>query len=425
MILALYMLVGAAVAAAPTTHADETVIHAGVLISEADSPAREKQTIVVANGVIIRIENGYSNAADAIDLSCCVIAPGFIDMHSHVTIENGEGDPRMTLLMAYAAPKSQSALSAAGRARRLLRMGFTTIRNLGDPSNVSSDLRDAIARGDVDGPRMIVAGGAQIGVSGGDYDPGGLRFSEEAEKLALTEGQCDGAEDCRAAVRRAFRRGADVIKLRLSSISAMKPGVKRLEHPEELEAVVETAHELGLRVAAHAFTSDRAAMAIAAGADTIEHSVLTAENLAAMKKSGAAYTPTLEAARVVAPMMAPFMGADFYEQHLQSTKAAYDAGVPVLFGSDLGAIDVDELPNEFVQLAEAGLPPKIVLKAATSAAAKALGMSESIGSLKPGMAADMVAMESSPLKDVAAYRTVVFVMKDGRVFRNDVTRTEP
>ena len=144
-----------------------------------------------------------------------------------------------------------------------------------------------------------------------------------------------------------------------------------------------------------------------------------------MKKSGAAYTPTLEAARVVAPMMAPFMGADFYEQHLQSTKAAYDAGVPVLFGSDLGAIDVDELPNEFVQLAEAGLPPKIVLKAATSAAAKALGMSESIGALKPGMAADMVAMESSPLKDVAAYRTVVFVMKDGRVFRNDVTRTEP
>ena len=97
----------------------------------------------------------------------------------------------------------------------------------------------------------------------------------------------------------------------------------------------------------------------------------------------------------------------------------------MLFGSDLGAIDVDELPNEFVQLAEAGLPPKIVLKAATSAAAKALGMSESIGALKPGMAADMVAMESSPLKDVAAYRTVVFVMKDGKVFRNDLTRTEP
>jgi imidazolonepropionase-like amidohydrolase len=313
-----------------------------------------------------------------------------------------------------------TALAAAGRTRELLQLGFTTIRNLGDPANVSRDLRDAIARGQVDGPRMVVAGGAQIGVSGGDYDPGSLRLSETAEDLALTEGQCDGIEQCRKAVRSAFRRGADVIKMRLSSVSLVTPNVKQLERQEEIDAIVDTAHDLGLSVAAHASTDDRAAMAISAGADTIEHSPLSSQSIAAMKAKGTAYTPTLQAAKQVGPMIKAITGKDFFAEASASALEAYKAGVPVLFGSDLGAIPVADIPLEFERLAEAGIPLEGVLAAGTSAAAKALGMRDRIGAIRPGLAADLVAMQNNPLDDAGAYRTVVFVMKDGKVYRDDL-----
>jgi imidazolonepropionase-like amidohydrolase len=313
-----------------------------------------------------------------------------------------------------------TVLAAAGRTRELLQLGFTTIRNLGDPSNVSRDLRDAIGLGQVEGPRMIVAGGAQIGVSGGDYDPGALRLSESAEALALTEGQCDSVEACRKAVRSAFGRGADVIKMRLSSVSLVKTNVKRLERQDEINAIVETAHDLGLRVATHASTDDRAAMAIAAGADTIEHSPLSALSIAAMKTNGTAYTPTLQAAKQLGPMIKAVTGKDYFADASASAREAYEAGVPVLLGSDLGAVSVSDVPLEFERLAEAGIPLDGVLAAGTSAAAKALGMSDRIGAIKSGMAADIVAMQLNPLDDASAYGTVVFVMKGGKVYRDDL-----
>jgi imidazolonepropionase-like amidohydrolase len=414
------LLSTAAFALATFASAEEIVIQAGTLITDARSPALAAQTLVVENGVIVRIIAGYTDQADAIDLSCCVVSPGFIDMHTHVTLVGLEDNPRLGLLNAYASPKSMTVLAAAGRTRELLQLGFTTIRNLGDPSNVSRDLRDAIGLGQVEGPRMIVAGGAQIGVSGGDYDPGALRLSESAEALALTEGQCDSVEACRKAVRSAFGRGADVIKMRLSSVSLVKTNVKRLERQDEINAIVETAHDLGLRVATHASTDDRAAMAIAAGADTIEHSPLSALSIAAMKTNGTAYTPTLQAAKQLGPMIKAVTGKDYFADASASAREAYEAGVPVLLGSDLGAVSVSDVPLEFERLAEAGIPLDGVLAAGTSAAAKALGMSDRIGAIKSGMAADIVAMQLNPLDDASAYGTVVFVMKGGKVYRDDL-----
>ena len=397
----------------------ETIIHAGTLITDADTKPQQQQSIIIENGMVVRIVDGFLNAPSVIDLSCCVVVPGFIDMHTHITLENVEADPRTVLLITYASPKSQVALAAAGRARDVLNLGFTTIRNLGDPADVSRDLRDAIARGQVPGPRMIVAGGAQIGVSGGDYDPGVLRLSKDAEALAPTDGQCDGPTACRAVVRSAFRRGADVIKLRLSSVSLVNPNVKRLEHEDEIAAIVETAHELGLRVAAHASTEESATMAIAAGVDTIEHAPLSVQNIDAMGKADIAYTPTLQASFQLAPMIKKMTGKDFYGAGLRSAKAAYDRGIPVLFGSDLGAISVADMPAEFERLAEAGIPLNGVLKSATSAAAAALDMSDQIGAIRPGLSADIVAMRKNPFADVGAYQTVFFVMKGGRIYRNE------
>lgn len=397
----------------------ETIIHAGTLIADADTQPKQKQSIVIENGKVVRILDGFIDAPGAVDLSCCVVVPGFIDMHTHITLENAEDDPRAALLITYWSTKSQVALAAAGRARDVLNLGFTTIRNLGDPANVSRDLRDAIARGQVVGPRMIVAGGSQIGVSGGDYDPGALRLSKDAEALVPTDGQCDGPAACRAVVRSAFRRGADVIKLRLSSVSLVNPKVKRLEHEDEIAAIVETAHDLGMRVAAHASTADRATMAIAAGVDTIEHAPLSAQNIAAMRKANIAYTPTLQASLQLGPMIKRMAGIDYDDAVLRSAKAAYDRGIPVLFGSDLGAISVADMPAEFERLAEAGIPLDGVLKSATSAAAAALGMSDQIGAIRPGLSADIVAMRKNPLADVGAYQTVVFVMKGGRIYKNE------
>lgn len=413
------LLSAAVVAVAATANAEEIVIHAGTLITEAGAPAKSTQSVVIENGVIVRIVAGYLQHDGAIDLSCCVVSPGFIDMHTHVTLESAEQNPRMSILDAYASPQSMTALAAAGRARDMLRSGFTTIRNLGDPANVSRDLRDAIARGQVDGPRMIVAGGAQIGVSGGDYDPGQLRLSDSAEQFTLTEGQCDGVEDCRKAVRAAYGRGADVIKMRLSSVSLMDPTVKRLERQEELNAIVQTAHDLGLRVAAHASTDDRAAMAIAAGADTIEHAPMSARSIALMKSAGTAYTPTMQATEHVSSMLKAINGKDIMQELNVSVREAYRQGVPILFGSDLGAIDVADVPLEFERLAEAGIPPEGVLSAATKSAAKALGLESRIGIIHPGFSADIVAMKKNPLTDVTAYKTVVFVMKEGKVYRDD------
>lgn len=417
MKFALYVM--AVIFAAAPAAAETTTIHAGILIQEAGKPALKQQTILVENGIIKQITAGYSPAENAIDLSCCTVMPGLIDMHSHVTLLVDLKNPIGTVIEKNTKSKSALALGALPTVKAMLDKGFTTVRNLGDPAGITYDIRNAIMMGIVDGPR-IIATEPQIHVSGGDYDPAGFGLREGAEEMILdVNGRCDGPIDCRRVVRREIRRGANVIKLRFAGAALVDPNVPSYEFADEINAIVETAHRLNRKVAAHVNTPEGVKMAVEAGVDTIEHGPLTAENVALMKLHGVAYTPTLLAAFAIREMIKRGLGRDLYAEHVASLQIAYNAGVPIIFGSDLGVFGPDRVPEEFRHMVDAGMTPSDALRAATINAATALGLENMIGTLEPNKQADLVATEGDPLANVDELNKVIFVMRGGKVYKND------
>jgi len=398
-------------------HAETTTIHAGRLIQEAGKPVLEEQTIVIENGTIKEVNAGFSPAENIIDLSCCTVMPGLIDMHSHVTLRVDLKNPIGTLLDKNAKRKSALALGSLPTVRGMLEKGFTTVRNLGDPAGITYDIRNAIMMGIVDGPR-IIATESQIHVSGGDYDPASFGLRDGAETLITDiRGRCDGPIDCRRAVRREIRRGADVIKLRFAGPALMDPKVPSYEFADEINAIVETAHRLNRKVAAHVGSPEGVKMAIEAGVDTIEHGPLTAENIDLMKIHKVSYTPTLLAAFSIREMIKKATGRDLYAEHVASLKAAFAKGVPILFGSDLGVFGPDRVPEEFRHMVDAGMTPTDALRTATINAAKALGMESMIGALNIGMQADIIATAGNPLANIDEIGKVTFVMRGGKVYK--------
>lgn len=411
-----YILV--AILASLPALAQTTTIHAGVLIQEAGKPILKQQTILIENGIIKQITAGYSPAKNAIDLSCCTVMPGLIDMHSHVTLRVDLKNPIGTVISTNTKRKSALALGALPTVRAVLDKGFTTIRNLGDPAGITYDIRNAIAMGIVSGPR-IIATEPQIHVSGGDYDPAGFGLRDGAEAMITDiRGRCDGPIDCRRTVRREIRRGADVIKLRFAGPAMMDPKVPSYEFADEINAIVETAHRLNRKVAAHVGSPEGVKMAVEAGVDTLEHGPLTAENIDLMKQNEVSYTPTLLAAFSVREIIKKSTGRDLYAEHVASLKAAYEKGVPILFGSDLGVFGPDRVPEEFRHMVDAGMTPADALRTATINAAKALGMESMIGTLEPNKQADIVATQGDPLLDVGELNKVIFVMRGGKVYKN-------
>lgn len=417
MKFALCLLV--AIFASVPSLAEPTTIHAGRLIQEAGKPVLEQQTIVVENGVIKSVTAGYQPVDIALDLSCCTVMPGLIDMHSHVTLLVDQKNPIGTLLNVNTKRKSALALGALPTVKAMLDTGFTTVRNLGDPAGISYDIRNAILMGIVEGPR-IIATEPQIQVSGGDYDPAGFGLHDGAEKMILdVNGRCDGPIDCRRVVRREIRRGADVIKLRFAGAAFSDPKVDAYEFADEINAIVETAHKLNRKVAAHVSSPATVKMAVEAGVDTIEHGPLTTENVDLLKQHDVSYTPTLLAAFIVRDLIKKAIGRDLYAEHVSSLQMAYEKGVPIIFGSDLGVFGPDRVPEEFRHMVDAGMTPADALRAATVNAAKALGMDAMIGTLNVGMQADIIATAGDPLADIDELGKVVFVMRGGKVYKNN------
>ncbi len=410
----------ATTAAAPPT----TVLHVGHLLADPAQPVRERQSVVIQGGKITAIKAGYVAGDTVVDLKQAWVLPGLIDMHTHVTVEMDvhSKNPTADFMPAYLDRPVPRAFASAARAQALQQQGFTTLRNLGDPANITYDLAGAIAAGLVKGPRLI-GSEPQFETAGGDYAAFNLSVRADVEPLFTNRGTCSGPTDCERAVRDEIRRGAGVIKLRLSATHLLVPGSGPTETRAELEAIVATAHRLNRKVATHSSgLSSANLLAIEAGTDTLEHGPLSEADIAAMVRHGTAFTPTLLASKVAGESGALGAPTDLLAAATESARKAHAAGIPLLFGSDVPVPPLDGTAQEFLLLAAAGLTPAEVLATATTNAAKALGMETQLGTVAAGKFADVVAFAANPLSDLKVLASPVFVMQNGKVVRNDTVQ---
>lgn len=403
-----------------------TYIHAGALLDRPGQPPRGNSTIVVRDGKVAEVRDGYvpaEGAAETIDLKDKFVLPGLVDMHVHLL--GIGGDPQRARLLALNTEQADDLMYGAGNARVTLRAGFTTVRDLGGDPRAVRALRDAIDRGDVEGPTVINAG-APISVTGGHGDPLNGVAEPYAHAVAETvENTCDGPDDCRRAVRRQVGLGAQVIKFMATGgvLSNVSGGLGRAMQPEEMRAVIETAHGLGRKVAAHSHAAAGTRAAVEAGVDTIDHGTfLDADTIALMKAKGTWLVPTMVApqaalAQARAGMLPPATipkAEQAAQAALDSHRRAFAAGVKVAFGTDSGVSKHGENAKEFALMVGAGMTPAQAIRAATVSAAEALGRAD-IGAITPGMAADVIAVTGSPLDDVRRLERVDFVMHRGVV----------
>lgn len=413
IIIALALSTASAVA-----YAADSVVHAGWLVANPDDTPLKQQSIFITDGKITEIKDGFVEAENLIDLSCCYVMPGFTDLHTHLTInikdtaEDADNVMKEILAMQMRRPTKIFA-EAIPRAKTMLQLGFTAVRNLGDPASVSYDLRDAINKGVIDGPRMY-ATEPQFNVGGGDYDPATLSLHPEAEAVIDTRGLCSGVEDCRNKVRSEIRRGADVIKLRFSGLARMDRKVDYIEYEDEMKAIVDTAHRLNRTVAAHVVGPASINLAVKLGVDSIEHGPLAPPNMAAMAEKGTTYVPTIAPLMMNAAMIKKMTGMDVETLMGAVVSGAYKSGVPIGFGSDQGALPPSSVPEEFALMHNAGLPLAEVLRSATITAAKTLGKESQMGTIEAGKYADLVASPLNPLEDIKAFTSISAVVKEGR-----------
>ncbi|HYD44820.1 MAG TPA: amidohydrolase family protein [Phenylobacterium sp.] len=401
-----------------------TLIHAGRLLADpATGKVETQQTIVVENGRITAIEPGFIQrpGARVIDLGGQFVLPGLIDSHVHLLHENGPDD-KMHRVTKTAA---DWAIMGVPFARKTLHAGFTTVANLGDENDGIFALRDGIARGDVEGPRVI-ASGSVISPHGGEGAVYGYRWDviEAVQRPTL----CSGPDECRKVVRQQIQKGADIIKIVATGavLSDAAQGVDQQFDDDELAAIVHTAHAHGRKVAAHAHGAVGVNAALRAGVDSIEHGTFVdAESMKLFKARGSYLVPTLMAGDTVtgwANDPKSFLSPQAREKALlvgprmiDATRRAHQAGVKIAFGTDSSVSKHGENAREFELMVRAGLTPLEAIQAATVNGAAHLGLSGQIGSLAPGKAADVIAVTGDPTRDVSVLREVGFVMKGGVV----------
>jgi len=412
-----------------------TIIHAGTLLAiPGESPASNR-SIIVQNGLVVEIRDGLAEAAEfaasgevrVVDLSDQFVMPGFIDLHVHLTGQAGSGGK----IDFVEGDDADAALTAQMYAKRTLMGGFTTVRNLGSRGTAMFALRDAIRAGKVAGPKILVAG-YSITPTGGHADIHGFR--QEVLDVLPSSGVCDGADGCRAAVRRQVKRGADVIKVTATGgvLSETATGTGQQFTDEELKAIADTAHSLGRKVTAHAHEAVGIEAALRAGFDSIEHSMWAdRDTMRLFRDQDAWMIPTVYPITAVGdtpekmkqgpfrdmppPVMAKLLRLG--RQPKDMTRLAHSMGVKIALGTDSGVSPHGENANEFVEYVGVGMTEMESLMAGTVNAAEAGGIADKVGSLEPGKAADIVAMDTSPLDDITAVLNVQFIMRDGVVFK--------
>lgn len=423
-IAAVALLVTASVPMIPHAQApaaDLTFVQVGRLLADpAAGKVETEKTLVISGGKVVEIRDGYqAGAGKVVDLRDSFVLPGLIDSHVHLTSELGPNQE----LEAVKRTSGDNTVEAYVNGMKTLRAGFTTVVSLGDDPDAIYALRDAVASGRVTGPRIVAAGG--VGAHGGHGDVHGFRA--DILHLMAPKGLCSGADDCRRAVRQAVQHGADVIKIASTGgvLSNTAAGLGQQMTDDELKAVVETAHSLGRQVACHAHGADGVNAALKAGVDSIEHgSYIDEDSLKLFKQGGAYLVPTLLAGDTVTRQAesAPWMLPNVREKArkvgplmVAAAARARAAGVKFAFGTDSGVSPHGENAQEFALMVKAGFTPLDAIRAATVWGAAHNRLSDQIGSLAPGKAADLIAVKADPLKDVAELERISFVMKGGKV----------
>jgi imidazolonepropionase-like amidohydrolase len=422
----LALAVGTAFAQTPNDSL--VVVHAGRLLDRPGQTPRGASTVVIRNGRIEAIRDGFAAAdgfpgATVVDLRERYVLPGLIDCHVHLETDRAGQEG---LVESMTSSDAHLAYQALANARKTLEAGFTTVRNLGDERGVTLALRDAVASGSVAGPRILDAGTGVSATSGhGDRT---LSLAPHIAEHVSETNLCDGPESCRRAVRAQVRRGVDVIKIMTTGgvNSRIGAGLGKQMFDDEAQALIETAHLYGKKVAVHAHGADGINLALKHGADSIEHGTLIDdESVKLFLKSGAYYVPTLSTVNGYLERLAKDPNAyppavrEKIEWRIQITgKAlalAYPRGVKIAFGTDAGVSKHGRNADEFELMVKHGMPPAAAIKAATLNAADLLGIAAQTGSIEPGKRADLIAVSGDPLSDITVLKRVSFVMKDGVV----------
>ena len=410
-----------------------TYIHAGTLLDRPGQRPRSASTVVIRDGKIEAVRDGLiapPAGARLIDLRNGFVLPGLIDMHVHIF---NDDDKLRARLEQNNRDIEDNLLIGVDNARRTLEAGFTTVRDLGSDVRSVTALRDAIANGLIAGPTVVPAGRSiSIFAGHGDASNNTNRDITRATR-ERSDNLCNGADDCRRAVREQISQGAEVIKFAATGgvNSNIAGGLNQQMYADEMRAIVETAHMFGRKVAAHAHGQNGIKAALEAGVDSIEHGTYTdAETNALFKKTGAWLVPTMVAphaalaqAQAGARSQATLLKAqEAVAAHAKNMAAAIRDGVKFAFGTDSGVSDHGKNAAEFARLVQAGMTPANAIRSATSDAATLLGRSERLGSIEPGKDADIIAVATSPLDDVTQLERIRFVMRRGVVHKLDGAR---
>lgn len=410
----------------PTPTPAVTVLRAARLFDGRSDAAVPNGVVVVEGGRIAAAGSGLPvpPGATVIDLGDATLLPGFIDSHTHLTGEAGDNYVQ-DFFRDLRRPVSEQALYGVVHARRTLEAGFTTVRDVGSEKDLDVGLRNAIAAGIAPGPRMLVARYA-IGSTGGHCDVTGFPPDTFGKEPGVERGIVSGADEAREAVRLDVKYGADVIKMCASGgVLSLGDDVAAPQLTDaELSAVIDEAHRLGRKTAAHAHGDLAARAAVRAGVDSIEHgSFLSDETLALMKSKGTFLVPTCLAgvwtggkAERFPPAIAAKAKAAL-AAHDEMFRRAVRSGVKIAFGTDSAVSPHGMNAREFALMVELGMSPAAALKTAGPNAAELLGLADRIGTLEKGKEADVVAVAGDPLRDIHATENVILVMKGGKAFK--------
>lgn len=400
--------------------AKSTFVFADAMLDVVSGNIIKQPLIEIQDGKIIDIKaNSQSpKPAGTIDLSGHTLLPGLMDMHVHLTSDaNQHGYKRL------ASSLPRVTLTGVKHAKATLMAGFTTVRNVGAPGFADVALRDAINDGDIEGPRMFVAG-RSLGVTGGHCDNNLLPF----EFGVKSEGVADGPWAVREKVRENIKFGATAIKFCATGgvlSKGTKVGVQQYTL-QEMQAITDEAHMRGLTVAAHAHGTEGIVTAIKAGVDSIEHaSFINDEAIELAKQKGTYFSMDIYVTEYI---LGEGAKAGILEESLAKERTvgkkqrenfnkAVKAGVNMVFGSDAGVYPHGDNPKQFSRMVEFGMTPLQAIQAATINPANLLKQTQILGSIEIGKFADIVAVKGNPLDNISLLENVVFVMKEGKIFK--------